>query len=180
MVLFIGLIGYVIISFINTQVKTDSRELYSNTFHQHYLINSNRVYENLLPSGELFSNAFIQSDIIQDNFLKLFVCHKRYFEQIYLGQNIKNLRISINELEKQGDVKETYRFINTEINNLYKVYIDDDLVDSIEWYFNIHPKTISNGVVSYIDIAFLSIGHHNVKIILPDSSQLTNIHFWKQ
>jgi hypothetical protein len=61
--LFVVLIGYIFISIVTNRVKTDSRELYSNTFHSHYLIISEHVYENSLPDNKLFSNAFIQSDI---------------------------------------------------------------------------------------------------------------------
>ncbi len=172
-------IGYITISFLTT-IKTDKRILYSDTFHTEYLISASSVYESEIPEGELIRSACIQSDIIKDDFLKLLVPHKRYWEYQYTYNELSEISMKIDSLDQDGKIEETYKYIMSKYDQLYRVYLDDTLINNINWYFYLHPKTVAGGIITYVDIANLEKGHHQLRILLIDNAQISNIHFWKE
>jgi len=168
------------LTFVTLQSKTDRRVLYSNTFHTEYLIEANNVYENYLPEGSVIREACIQSDIVKDNFLKLFITHKRFWEYSLDSEKLVEIETVIDSLERVGSTEQTYQYIMDNYDNLYCVYLDEKRINKIDWFFYKHPKTVAGGIVSYIDISNLGKGHHNVRIKLLDEKQIANIHFWKE
>jgi len=178
--LFSVLILYVFGYYIS-DIKTDKRILYSNTFHKEYLIAADNFYYNLIPEDKLINTACIQSDIITDDFLKLIICHQRLTEQIkYTPEQLNKISVKIDSLEENNKIEATYQYIIDRYNELYKVYLDDSLVENIDWLFYLHSKTVAGGIVCYLDISTIKRGHHQLKIKLIDNKQLANIHFWKE
>lgn len=162
------------------QTKTDKRILYSNSFYNEYFIKADKVYENLLTEGDLVSNACIQSDIIKDDFLKLFISHKRFWEYRLGNEKLVEIENVIDSLERTESIEKTYRYVMENYDNLYSIYLDEKRLDRIDWFFYKHPKTIAGGIVSYIDISNLEKGHHSIRIKILDNEQIANIHFWKE
>lgn len=178
--LFSALILYVFVYYIS-DIKTDKRILYSNTFHKEYLIATDNFYYNLIPEDKLINTACIQSDIITDDFLKLIICHQRLTEQIkYTPEQLNKISVRIDSLEKNGKIEATYQYVIDRYNELYKVYLDDSLVENIDWLFYLDSKTVAGGIICYLDISTIKRGHHQLKIKLIDDRQLANIHFWKE
>jgi hypothetical protein len=179
LVLFIIIFLY-LISFYFFNIKTDKRVLYSNTFHNEFLIVADNYYENLIPEDKLISVASIQSDIIKDNYLKLFISHSRFWEYEFTKDELEKITNSIDSLEVYGGKTETYKYVVEKYNELYNVYLDDSLLENIDWLFYKHPKTVAGGIITYLNISDLSNGHHQIKIKILDKTQIASIHFWKQ
>lgn len=177
-ILFAVLILYILINYAS-RLKFDKR-LYSNTFHQEYLIFADRYYENLIPNGQLIKTACIQSDIIKEDYLKLLICHEKYWEYYFGKKRLNEINIKIDSFDNAGIVKDTYKYVIARYNELYKVYLDEKRIENIDWLFYKHPKTAAGGIVSYLDISNLNKGHHQIRILLMDDSLLANIHFWKE
>jgi hypothetical protein len=180
LVLFSVLAVYIVGTFISKNIKTDSRELYSNTFHREYLLRANWHYEDKIAEGRYIESAAIQTDIVKDGYIRLIVPHSRYNERYYLINSINEIAETIKQLESNGDVNETYQYVNSNYNKLYRIFIDDELLENVEWLPCFHPKLIAGGVVSYIDIAEMSKGQHFIRILFPNNDQLAKIHFWKE
>lgn len=177
-ILFMVLFLYILINYLS-QFKTDKR-LYSNTFHKEYLIIADRYYENLIPDGQQIRTACIQSDIIKDDYLKLLICHEKSREYHFGEKRLNEINIKIDSFDNEGIIKDTYKYVTDRYNEMYKVYLDEKPVENIDWLFYKHPKTAAGAIVSYLDISYLDKGHHQIRILLLDDSQIANIHFWKE
>ena len=118
----------------------------------------NDSYSNLNPQ-ERFQRANIQSDIIKDDVLKLFVTHfYNYEDSIKALCDYKRLRYaSSRDSLKLACMKE-----------FYMVSIDDSLYTEIDWYFNYNSQTNHRGILAYVDISHLEKGMHHIDVDLKN------------
>jgi hypothetical protein len=143
----VGIItGYFISSwsFINISVyESNVSEIESKGFNK---------YENLLEKYQLLNGKenlellpMIQSDIVSENYLKLFIPYMPQVNSFLNDCMFKN--------------NENKTMLNC-IDDLYAIYIDDELIDSLAFHFYTHPINNQKGFISIIGIENLTIGNH--------------------
>ena len=171
----VGVAGYTIIAFAITQVSFAGSNLmpalsFGNTDIKSYLgIQSNRYkydtrqYENVRKANDMIQHVSIQSDIVSEKYLKLFIVHQKAIERL-MDRNCKTkVKGSLNPLE-QRKMLECYK-------NFYKVFIDDSLIPKIKWRYYQHPKTSEEGIIAFIPIDQLAPTEHIVEIKLNVGSK---------
>lgn len=156
-ILILGAVLYIAIAFSislfrleGSQILLDVRSylnLKSETYsHQaHY-------YENLRKPGELVQHVTIQSEIISENYVKLFIVHQKVIENL-MSQGCDAM------MNQPAAYLRCY-------SNFYKIYIDGQFQDSLTWRHYKHPDTREVGIVAFIPIGDLESKEHILKIIL--------------
>ncbi len=156
-----------------------------------YTMNSAQYEENH-REGDVFYYGCIQSEVIKDNYLKLFVVHWNH-NDYYLQHVMDSLDFKKKELprfkidslrtayyDKRSD---TY---NTAINKLFKVKIDNKQLDNLKWTRYKHPLSDEEGYLSYIPVDSLNNGRH--ALVVKSSNRFTGSYgqntvlsllFWK-
>lgn len=139
-----------------------------------------RYYENMRKKENLIEHASIQSDIIQENFLRLFIVHQRAVEKLMS----KNCWDTNAEADKTIDC----------YKNFYKILVDDSLQANVRWQQFTHPDTDEEGIIALIPIADLSKSEHTLKIVVNvnsvndlknlktfgiEGATYAQIYFWK-
>ncbi|MFY0652190.1 MAG: hypothetical protein JXQ96_09165 [Cyclobacteriaceae bacterium] len=128
-----------------------------------------------------FKRGSIQSDIIKDDVLRLFITHRADHEDSIMAvaqrANIKNW----NSDEKMN---------SSEIDSLklagmklfYQVSVDDSLYADQKWLFFNEPINNQRGILTYVDISNISKGTHYVSIDLSwgNGRNYDVIHFYKE
>ncbi|MTI22474.1 hypothetical protein E1176_15685 [Fulvivirga sp. RKSG066] len=120
-------------------------------------------YYGTSQQGGIDQRATIQSDIVKDDVLRLFISHRISFED-----SIKSL-CNYNEIEEelQSDslrLECMKKFFNIEING--------EPVTTDQWMFHKDGNTQHRGVLTYINISDLETGLHNLDVNLEN-------WFWK-
>ncbi|MEQ9403301.1 MAG: hypothetical protein RIM99_06950 [Cyclobacteriaceae bacterium] len=145
--------------FINRKVRDNKRELYLQGNQAVSVSNAN--YENLRNSDDpLFIT--IQSDIVKDNTLRVFLNDLGLFNSFYndgTQKTIKWFELPVNETSEK---------LNTWLN----VRIDSTRFSNLQWFRTQHPETYDFGLITYIDIDELARGSHNFSVSV-DSVALT-------
>jgi hypothetical protein len=150
------------------------------------------LYEDNYKEGAVFYYGCIQSELIKEDYLKLFVVHWKH-NDYYLQHVMDSLDFKKQELPRfktdslRSDFYEnravTY---NTAINRLYRVRMDDKPLDSLKWQRYKHPFSGEEGYLSYIAIDSLSKGRH--AIVVKSSNRFSGSYgqntvfsalFWK-
>lgn len=184
--LVLGGIAYLLLAFGLTLTRRSSLDVYLDMpsylnirprAHTHDL----RYYEAQRPSRELIEHISIQSEIIEDDFLRLFIVHQKIIERL-LGKNCEDSRM-------------TPRTYFECCSDIYRVYIDEDYQMGYHWQFHTHPQTGEMGVITFIPIPDLPPGEHMLKIVLNaesaehlqslmqlgmNSATYAEIPFWRQ
>jgi hypothetical protein len=155
---YVGAFSYIIVfSLISSFISLERNEINTQSYLLNSILAKNRkepnAYDNL--RGEKYiRKASIQSDVIKDDFLRLFLVHKASFDK-YLGEEFR---------EKLKEKPNDFRFTNKGFNKLYQVAIDDSVYANIQWSFYANPGTKEPGVTTILDIADLQTGWHHLTI----------------
>ncbi|MEM7109827.1 MAG: hypothetical protein AAF519_16500 [Bacteroidota bacterium] len=117
--------------------------------------------------------ASIQSDIVKDDFLRLFVTHLSFFDDSVSTQ------CNYRELESQY---ETDSLKLACLSSFYQVQINDSSYNGLTWKFHYHSKSKHRGIITYIDIEDLGRGLHHLNIGLSNWRNKTyqEIPFYKE
>ena len=94
----------------------------------------------------------IQSDIIHDNTLKIFLKDISAFGGVYVFEG----KTKWDELSSES--------ISTYFNKRLAVTIDDTPINNIDWFKTQHPITSEFGFTSFVDISDFEKGAHFLKI----------------
>lgn len=171
----VGVAGYMIIAFTITQISFAGSNLmpalsFGNTDIKNYLgIQSNRYkydtrqYENTRKANDLIQHVSIQSDIVGEKYLKLFVVHQKAIERLMNRDCKAKMMGKMNALE-QRKMLECYK-------NFYKIFIDDSLIPKVKWRYYQHPKTSEEGIIAFIPIDHLVPTEHIVEVKLNVGSE---------
>ena len=117
------------------------------------------AYANLNPNPN-FQRSSIQSDIIKDDVLRLFITHQKMYED-----SIKKLcdyELKVNSSTKRDSIKLAC------MSNFYQVSVDDSLYSEAQWFFNYNNQTSHRGIITYLDISHLKKGMHQIDIDLSN------------
>ena len=154
-------------------------------------MNSSRYESGLNDEIPAFYGC-IQDDIIEDDYLKLFVVYwvtfnfylEDRFEYYGYLENYPKLTDTFTaaQFKKQND-----SLYQRALNDLFTVSIDQERQDSLHWKNYVHPITAEEGYVTYIPINQISNKEHELKLEATfksgDSTRTVmwmKIPFWKQ
>ncbi|MEQ9466095.1 MAG: hypothetical protein RLN88_01715 [Ekhidna sp.] len=112
-------------------------------------------YESTRDAND-FLAATIQSDIINDNTLKIFLKDMGSFGGIYFAEG------------KSRDKNEWHQLPSDSVSALFdewlNVQIDDNQVKNVNWFKTQHPTNFQFGFTAFIDIKELERGPHFLRI----------------
>ena len=140
----------------------DERTQYS--LGQASSINGVRYESNLKPGGVSFYGC-IQSDIIEDDYLKLFVVSWVNFDD-YLKQRFQHHGFSttVPRLDSPEAYDTFYKkndsLYQRVLNDLFTVKIDDQIFPDLTWRETVNAVTKEEGYVTYIPIELLNNKEH--------------------
>jgi hypothetical protein len=153
-------------------------------FESQELRHSAEFYDDARDEDELIERASIPSEIVQGNFIKLFLVHHKVMEIAM------NLHCGIDAKQKMTDEQRL-----TCLNNFYEVKIDEKLIKNIRWRYYKHPKTSESGVLGVLPLDSFKNGEHilTVQTNIPEKtsnkerlieigivdSHYATIPFWK-
>ncbi|MFP2994848.1 hypothetical protein ABN763_03010 [Spongiivirga sp. MCCC 1A20706] len=133
-----------------------------------YNLNSNR-YEEHLKEGDVFFQGGIQSELIESNYLKLFLVHWTRYDD-YLSFGIDSLKLQ-KKIPRFKTIKERQVFdsirtgkYQTLLNTMFTVEIDDQPIDSIKWIRYKHPKTKEEGYLTYLRVDTMNFKRHVINV----------------
>ena len=157
-----GAIMYLVIAFTITQLGRsgvgafiDTKSFLNIRSQSHEL--DARYYESQRPKGDLVQQATIQSDIIDDSFIKLFIVHQKIIENLMDHNCDPNTK-------KGAALLDCY-------TNFYKIFINEVYQDKLNWKQYTHPDTKEMGLITYIPIHKLKSQEHTLKVVLNVSGQ---------
>lgn len=169
----------------------DDRDFYKMPFRTY--LNAMRYESNLRP-GNKVQYGSIQSDIIKDDYLKLFVVYREQFDW-QLEDTFEKYPVATafpDSLEVKKDrtdfaKQQTKNFLRA-INDFLKIEIDSTPYEDLLWYTYKNPITEEEGYITYIKIDSLSKDAHKLEITVRYDSQSRGsvketwlrIPFWKE
>ncbi|GAB4337347.1 MAG: hypothetical protein OHK0038_15800 [Flammeovirgaceae bacterium] len=126
-----------------TYIQFESQELrYSTEF-----------YDDARDEDELIERASIPSEIVQGNFVKLFLVHHKVMEVAM------NLHCGIEAQQKISDEQRLDC-----LNNFYEVKIDQQPIKNIRWRYYKHPKTNESGILGVLSLENFENGEHIITV----------------
>lgn len=147
--------------FMIRQTTFNNWEFYNPKFST--LINE-RFYENLRQSTAQVPFATIQSDVIKDNHIKLYLRYANFMDW---------------QLDSLAQSHPTYT--NNQILNKYIfLEVDNERIDSVSWYFTTKQDINQPGLIGYLPISNLREGAHQLNIKSIANKRTLTIPFWKE
>jgi hypothetical protein len=136
--------------------------LHINTFN----VIDTKNYDNMLSPESRISWASIQSDVISDNYLKVFVVYLKGYDET-LDSLFKENKVQTVLSGKSISLPEIWKndtLLQTALNMFLQLKIDNKLYDNNSWFFHKHPVTGENGFLTYIPTDSISAGNHDLYI----------------
>jgi len=147
---------------INFGDLTESRN-YSNFQKTNQRIQPHN-YLDMLDAGDRISQAAIQSSRIKGKYLELFVLYRKKYD-LMLDSLFKQ-EAFISELENLSwnEVQQNDENFNRAMKEMFRVYVNEDRKEELNWYFHKLPLTQQEGFMSYIPLDSLPAGEHKLAI----------------
>lgn len=126
-------------------------------------------YETNLTESKVVFQAAIQSELVKDDQLKLFLVSWNIFDK-FLGHVLNKYDYPLEEIadQTQEQAKLTrnraMKAYNSSLNELFKVNIDEVTYTDLQWKNYKHPTTKEEGYLTYLDIQSLSRGAHLLEV----------------
>ncbi len=148
--------------FIRDEISDGKWEKYLDAAQEVNIMNDN--YENLRDQDDLII-ATIQSDIISENALRIFIDDLKIYDNFY-GSD-----------PDESDTRWEYLDADSSsmfLNKYLLVSIDSIQYPNVKWFKTQHRNALEFGFLTYMDIDNLSRGSHNLKIQI-DTSHISEI-----
>lgn len=117
-------------------------------------------YESRYPEGERIYRASIQSDLINDNYLRIFIPYKKQYDEFITDQNA------------------------TELQQIVAIKLDNQPVSNPDWLAGDRIMSNQIGITCFLPIVEIANGKHTLIIELKCSNPPfpfpITIPFWKQ
>ena len=108
-------------------------------------------YESRYPEGEEIYRASIQSDLINDNYLRIFIPYKKQYDEFIIDQNA------------------------TELHQIIVIRLDDQLVSNPDWLAGDRIMSNQIGITCFLPIIEIDKGKHTLTISIIDKKQVIPI-----
>ncbi|MEP1097755.1 MAG: hypothetical protein ABJG78_21730 [Cyclobacteriaceae bacterium] len=146
-------------AFLRGEVKDGKKVKYLAAAQEVNIMNDN--YENLRDNEDLVI-ATIQSDIITENALQIFIDDLGVYKSFYREDTAKS--------------KTKWDYLGSDTSSLFlnkwlSFHIDSAEYENIKWFKTQHRSALDFGFLTYIDINTLARGSHNLSIRV-DTTQL--------
>ena len=121
-------------------------------------------YENMLRENSRILTTAIQSDIISDNFLKVFVVywkvHDETLDSLFRKHQVQTSfkRKTLRNFQRNDSL------LQKAFNEFLKIKIDDRPFENNDWYFHKHPITGEAGFLTYLPLNNFTSGKHTLFI----------------
>ena len=148
--------------YIRGEIRDAKRINYLNAAHEMTIRNDN--YENLRDDDDRVI-ATIQSDVINENALRIFITDLGIYDLFY------------NSDPQESDTQWEYLDSDSSsmfLNKYLTVSIDSVRYDNIKWFKTQHRSALEFGFLTYMDIDDVLRGSHNLKIQI-DTSQVSEL-----
>ncbi len=126
-----------------------------------------RHYENLLSADDKVFDLAIQSDIVKDKFLKLFVVYQQWFDRP-LSHTLEKTNRGENQNQRRGTPRSIYlqrdSLMTIAFSSFFTVYIDKQVQRNPYWYQYQHPITKEHGFVTYLSLDSIQSGNHYLEL----------------
>lgn len=160
------LLAFVFITFFYIEVSKGSNTVYdTGTFSNVSLwdarngsFNYSGFYDDQTRQGASCFGATIQSDIIDEDVIRLFV-----LVNVSLEDSIKANANLDEAIQANPDTARSQLYLHA-IQSFYQVSINDSLMSNQEWLFHYNKQTNQRGYLTYLDIADLPRGTHKISI----------------
>ncbi|MDT0539768.1 hypothetical protein [Croceitalea sp. P059] len=152
----------------------------------------NRYYEDHLKKNEVFYRGGIQSELIKDKHLKLFVVHWFWFDS-FKDSVLNSLDFKKEIPSFENDAIRSAFFDEQRIkyqktlNTMFEVVLNEKVLDSVRWNRYTHPKTDEEGYLAYIAVDTVKMGRNVVNVnrrygkdSLEVSDGWMSFPFWKE
>jgi hypothetical protein len=136
---------------------TDQHELLDANFDKNQY--ETRYYEDERPEDDLVRHASIQSAVIKEDYLRLFIVHQKLVERT-MSTKIWNNHSSKMSNDLSNPSKLAY------FSDFYNISIDNNPVQKIKWKAYKHPKTEEWGIIALIPVKDLPSTEHTLEIKL--------------
>jgi hypothetical protein len=127
-------------------------------------------YGNLREEGQSYSSPMIQSDVITEKYIKLFITYRNAETDSLLAQfpNLKPLRTEGLFIGYDTEDSVQVRQTLDAFQSFYRVWLDDSLLTKPTMMFYREPKTKQPGVMVYISTDSLTKGiQHTLRVHKP-------------
>ena len=142
-----------IASYYNSDLYFRMNEKLSSADSENYL---NKVKKSIILK------PVIQSEVISENHLLLFI-PKFKREEIYKEKLCGKFILNEVLTRRENSIKK--RKFNTECaNKFYKVFIDEQKINNINFYYKVHDHNREKGYQTYLPLDTLSNGFHILKV----------------
>lgn len=172
--LFVTLLNVNIKSIVQDRTLSETRNYYSQGSEEHNLRAG--YYENLRDNSQTVRSITIQSDMIKEPILKLFIAYPKKRDAM-LKQVCGALPID-KSVEKSVHAQKQDAHNLACFAKLYKVYINNKEVEKPNFMYYQSPVHQSKGIIAYIPIKDLEYGSKNlleVKSSIPQISVLKKL-----
>ena len=153
---------YLLFALALTQVNQSSADAIYNvrkflnlTSEKH--IYDPRYYETFRPEGELVEHLSIQSDIVKDSFLRLFIVHQKVIENLMSSDC--------------GQKAKTQEAMMACYDEFYRIYIDGEYIKNLKWRQYAHPQTGEQGIIAFVPLQEITKEEHHLKVVLNITSK---------
>ena len=150
-----------------------SKSTYLDTYiHGHNFFNDysptleSSNYLDELKEGEKVVYGAIQSYVVTENYLRLFIRYSNHLDNT-LGY--------LNEWKEVGREKQI-----ESMSTFFNITIGDRSIDNPKWMFYIHPETEQLGWLGIISIKNLTPGDHSLTVYWDGHEEYLSIPFWKE
>jgi len=172
---------------ININNPLDHRDYTS--INQSWMGIQNIEYLEHHKEGEFIESPIIPSEIIESSYLPVFLPYDQWYDfglRESLAHN--NAEWSPDYSDTTLNLIENYYAIQRSLNEVHKLSIDSEMIDSVRWYLREHPKTGQLGFHTKVDIDTLTRGGHTLMVYYMqrqkdskiDTISLRWIPFWTE
>jgi len=144
-----------------------TRSYFSKGSMEHLL--QSDYYENIRDTQDPIEHLTIQSDLVKEPFLKLFIAYPKRLD-FRLDQFCKPITIDAKTSKPARREKQDAHYLAC-FEQMYQVYINQQPVKKLNFMFYVHPISKVKGVITYIPIDDLINGSKNllqIKTKIPD------------
>ncbi len=137
----------------------DKKEYYTFNSDSSQILNIN--YENLIDKNEIIYTPIIQSDVITDHFLKVFIPHivreEKAMQQNYISFFDK---FKYNKAEREA-IRMQNKISEKQFN---RIFLNNIEYKNLDFQFYQHPQAIEKGLLVYIPTDSLKVGKNILEI----------------
>lgn len=126
-------------------------------------------YETNINKGGLIFRGAIQSEVIEGDYVKLFLVSWKDFDNFLEERYTKyghNKDLSTHRKQKELDslvAIESSKWQKS-VNDLFSIQIDSTKIQNLKWFQYTHPNSNEDGYVTYIPILDLPFGQHDLQV----------------